>query len=98
MWFIEQKIIIFQCKTDVRDERALPEPARANPTRPSHDALLTAYFSNILKDTSLKLLHKTDTGLNIVVSTFHRDFLIISEVIVLFAKTDFCQFYTHFCV
>ena len=34
MWFIEQKVIIFRCRTDARDEPARPEPAR-----PGHGAL-----------------------------------------------------------
>ena len=38
MWFIEQKVIIFRCRTDVRDEPVRPEPARPGPTRPGHDA------------------------------------------------------------
>ena len=28
MWFMEQKVILFQCRTDIRDEPARPEPAR----------------------------------------------------------------------
>ena len=86
MWFIEQKVFISQFKTDVRDERARPKPARPDPTWPGHGALLMVYFSNILKDTSLKLLHNIVIGLNIVEATFRRDFCVSPEVIVLFAK------------
>ena len=44
MWFIEQKSIIFQCRTDIYDEPARPElarpgPARLDPLRAGHDAL-----------------------------------------------------------
>ena len=28
MWCIEQKFILFRCRTDIRDEPARPEPAR----------------------------------------------------------------------
>ena len=28
MWCIEQKVILFRCRTDIRDEPARPEPAR----------------------------------------------------------------------
>ena len=58
-WLIEQKVIIFLYGTDIRNE-----PARPVMT------LLTAYFSNVVKDTNLKLLHNLDTGLEIVVSHF----------------------------
>ena len=39
MWFMEQKVILFRCRTDIRDEPARPEPARPDtarhgPTRP----------------------------------------------------------------
>ena len=34
MWFMEQKIILFRFRIDIRDEPARPEPAR-----PGHDAL-----------------------------------------------------------
>ena len=34
MWCFEQKVILFRCRTDIRDEPARPEPAR-----PGHDAL-----------------------------------------------------------
>ena len=27
MWFIEQKVILFRCRIDIRDELARPEPA-----------------------------------------------------------------------
>ena len=27
MWFIEQKVIIFRCRTDIRDDPARPKPA-----------------------------------------------------------------------
>ena len=89
MWFMEQKVFIFRCKTDIRDEPAQPGPAKT---------LLTACFSNLLKDMSLKLSHNIDTGLKIAVTNFHRDFLLSFEVIAFFAKTDFCHFHVHLCV
>ena len=70
---------------------------RPGPTRPDHDSL-TAYFSEVLKGTNLKLLHNIDTGLEIVVSNFHSDIFISSEVIAMFAKTIFCNFYIRICV
>ena len=48
MWFIDQKDILFRCRTDIRDEVVRPD---------------LAYFSNALKDTNLKLLPKIVTGL-----------------------------------
>ena len=33
MWFIELKVILLRCRTDIRDEPARPEPARSG-----HDA------------------------------------------------------------
>ena len=86
MWFIEQKFILFQFRTDIRDEPA--QPWRS----------LTANSSNLLKDTSLKLSHNKFTGFKIVLSNFHREFFIKSEVITFFAKLDFCHFYTQICV
>ena len=80
MWCIEQKVIIFRCRTDIRDE----------PARPWR--YLTAHFSNLLKDTSLKLLHNKATGLKIVVSNFYRDFFIISEVLSFFCDDGFLPF------
>ena len=75
MRFNEQKVVIFRCRTDVRDEPAWPEPAQPEParpgpvqpgpTRPWHS--LRAYFSNVLKYTSLKLFHNVFTGFKIVV-------------------------------
>ena len=50
------------------------------------------------KDTNTNLSHNKFTCLKIVVSSFHRNFFISSEVIVFFAKTDFCHFYIHCCV
>ena len=51
MWFIEQKVILFRCRTDIRYDPVRLEPVRPGPAM----TLLTAYFSNMLKDTSLKL-------------------------------------------
>ena len=34
MWCMEQKVILFRCRIDIRDEQARPSPAR-----PGHDAL-----------------------------------------------------------
>ena len=39
MRFIEQKVILFRCRTDNLDELARPDPTRPGPTRPGHDAL-----------------------------------------------------------
>ena len=55
---------------------------RPGPTRPRRS--LTAYFSNMLKDTNLKRLHNLDTGLKIVVAKFYRDSFFSSEVIAFF--------------
>ena len=33
LWFMEQKVIIFRCRADIRDEPARPEPSRLEPTR-----------------------------------------------------------------
>ena len=84
------KNYFFRCRTDIRDEPAWAEPARPSPTWPRRS--LTAYFRNLLKDTNLKLLHNLDTGLKFVVSNFHGDFCIDSEVIAFFAEIDFANF------
>ena len=73
-----------------------PDPTRPGPTRPSR--FLTAYFLKVLIDTNLELLHSIDTGLEVVVSTFHCDIFITPEVIAFFAKAVFGHFYIHFCV
>ena len=85
MWFIEQKVILFRCGTDVRDE-----PARPSPARPRRS--LTAYFSNLLRDTHLKLSHNKVTVFKIVVSNFHRDDFNKSEVIAFFCENRFLPF------
>ena len=87
MRFMEQKVILFRYRTDVRDEPARPQSARPCPNQPWRS--LTAYFSNVLKDTNLKLSHNIATGLELFVFNFHRDFIVSSEVIVFFAKTNF---------
>ena len=46
---------------------------------------LSSHLSNLLQDTSLKFSHNKVTGLKIVVSNFHRYFLISSEVKAYFA-------------
>ena len=79
-----------------RPDTTRPVPTRANPARPWR--YLTAYYSNMLEDASLKLIDNLDTGLQIVVIMFHRDVSISYEVIALFGKTDFCYFYIYFCV
>ena len=76
MWLMEQKVINFQSRTDIRDEPARPEPARPglarpDPARPRR--FLTTYSSNLFIDTNLKLLHNIGTGLRIVISNFHRE-------------------------
>ena len=60
---------------------------RPGPARPGR--FLTPYFSILLKDTSLKLSRNKAPALKIVVSNFHGDFFISSEVIAFLAKTDF---------
>ena len=39
MGFIEQKVVIFRCRTDIRDEPARPEPARPGPAMTLFDGL-----------------------------------------------------------
>ena len=39
MWFIEQKIILFLCRIDIRDEPARLEPARPGPVMTLFDGL-----------------------------------------------------------
>ena len=39
IWFIEQKTIIFRCRTDIRDEPARPDTARPYPTMTLFDGL-----------------------------------------------------------
>ena len=51
MWLMEQKVVIFWCRTDFRDEPTGPEPARPDPARPRRT--LTAYFSNVFIEFSL---------------------------------------------
>ena len=95
-----QKKYIFRYRTDIRDEVARPEPARPIPNRPGLTRTdpawpwrsLTAYFTNMLKDTSLKLLHIIVTGLKIFVSYFHRDFFISFKVVAFFPEDGFLPF------
>ena len=63
-----------------RPDPTWPGLTRPDPTRPWRS--LPVYFSDVLKD----------TGLKIVVSNFHSYIFIGSEVIAFFAKTDFCHF------
>ena len=72
IWFMEQKVIIFWCRTDIHDEPAWPEPARSWRS-------LTAYFSNLLKFTSFKFSHNKVTSLKIVVSNFYRTYSAIKK-------------------
>ena len=95
-YYIQKKKFVFIFRTHIRDEPALPDPARPGPTRPLRS--LTAYLSNVLKDTSWKLSHYIVSGLQSVVTNIPRDFFNISEGIAFFTKTDFCHFYTHFWV
>ena len=62
MWFMEQKVILFWCETDIRDE----------PARPWRS--LTAHLSVVLKDMNLTLLHNIVTDLIIGVSNFSKEF------------------------
>ena len=77
IWFIEQKVIIFRCRINIRDE-----PARSWRS-------LTAYFSNMLRNTILKLLQNIATSLKIVVSNSHKDFFISSKCIAFFCEDGF---------
>ena len=77
IWLIEQKFILFWCRTDIHDESARPWRC------------LTANISNSLINTILKLSHTINTGLIIVLSNFDRDFFIDSEVIAFLTKTVF---------
>ena len=89
MWFMEQKVITFQCRTDIRYEPARPEPTRPSPTRPGPVRpwrSLTAFFSIFLKDMNLKVSHNKVIDLKIVVSNFQRDFVISSEVLAFYCK------------
>ena len=92
-WFTEQKVILFRCRTDIPDELARPEPARLDPAM-----TLTAYFSNMLRDTNLKPSRNRVIDIKIVLLYLHRDFSNSSEVIAFFTKTEFCHFYLSFCV
>ena len=85
MWFMDQKVFLFWCRTDIRDE-----PARLDPARLWR--FLTEYFSTVWKDISLKLFHNIVIDHRIFVSCFYRNFLISSELIEFFAITYFCQF------
>ena len=80
MWFIEQKVIIFRCRTDIRDEPAWPRRS------------LTAYFSSAFKDMNLKLLHIIDTCLKIFVSKFQTHFFVSFEVTTFFTEDRFLPF------
>ena len=44
MWFIEQKTILFRCRTDNRDELAQPDPARPKKNLTLFDALQLKIF------------------------------------------------------
>ena len=46
MWFIEQKLILFRCRTDIRDEPARPEPARPDPAMTLFDGLFLKYVES----------------------------------------------------
>ena len=39
MLFMEQKVIIFRCRTDIRDEPARPEPTQLGPAMTHFDGL-----------------------------------------------------------
>ena len=53
MLFNEQKVNIFRCRIDIRDELARHEPARLGPAQPCRS--LTVYFSNVFEDTNSKV-------------------------------------------
>ena len=89
IWFMQQKVNIFWCRTDIRDEPALPKPARPGPAV----TLFDGFFSNMLEEPNFKLLHNIDIDLKSVLSSFQRHFYINSEVIPFFVMTDFCSFY-----
>ena len=55
---MEQKDIVFICKTYIRDEPARPDPTRSWGS-------LTAYFSNLLKLMSLNILRDMEIGFKI---------------------------------
>ena len=75
MWFMELKVIIFRCRTDIRDEPARPDPAMT---------LFDGSFLKYVKRSSWNLSHNKFTDLKIVISSFHRYFFISSEVIAFF--------------
>ena len=66
-------------RTQIRDEPAPPGPAWPDLTRPTRS--LTGYFSNTLKDMSLKRSYNIAIGLEIVLSNFDRDLLFNFEII-----------------
>ena len=66
MWFMEKEVIIFRCRTDIRDEPARPEPTRPGPAM----TLLTPHFSNVLKDKNLKHAQNIVNDIRIVVPNF----------------------------
>ena len=74
----------------VRPGANQPDLTRPYPTRPWRS--LTAYFSNVLKDTTLNLQLNIGTGLIILDVNFDWDFFISSVDIALFAKKDFVIF------
>ena len=81
---MEQKVIVLQCRTDIRDEPAQPGPSMT---------LFDGLFLKCVK--RYELLYNTVVSLKIVVSNFYRDFFISSKAIAFFATTDFCHFYIH---
>ena len=83
MWFTEQKIIFLRCRTDIRNETARPWRS------------LTTYFSDMLKETNLKLSHNIVTGLNFVVLSSHKEFFKNSEVIAFFCEDGFFVIFTY---
>ena len=74
--WLKKKIILFQCRADIRDG-----PARQWRS-------LTAYFSNVVRDTILKLLHNIVTCLIKFLMRFHHKFRSYS----FFCKDGFLPF------
>ena len=86
---MERIVVLFRCRTDIRDEPARPGPVMT---------LFGGLFLKCVNTYELELLYNIETGPKISVLNFHRDFFINSEVIAFFAKTDFCHFLIDFYI
>ena len=82
-WDIDFSNVVHGTKSSFSDVEPISVMNRPDPARPWHS--LTAYLSNVLKDTSSKLPHNIVTGLEIAVSYFHR------EVITFFCEHGFLK-------